>query len=672
MTDITALRATTWFTLLTAAGLAAAAPPAAAPPAAAPSAAAPAMHAYRALALNADGTRLAAIESDDAPGNLKKIPPVLVLRDTVSGRVVASYAAFGACADCQLDAPAWSPDQQALAFIGADRKAGSATLFVLRDGKITALTTVKGVANSARWSRDGRQIAMLATVGAKKLTGAVEAGAAQVGEIGTAEDEQRIGVVPAQGGAFRLVSPPDTFVYEYDWTPDGKGFVVTSAKGNGDNNWWVATLGHVDAASGKLRILAAPKMQMNRPRVAPDGATVAFIGGLMSDFGSVGGDVYTVPLGAHAAHAPGAAPVDVTPGYQGTFTGIAWRGQAIYASVLAGSDSAVVAVDPQARTARTLWSGAVTASASGEGHVVFSADARFAASVHEDFVTAPRIVAGALPALQAITHDNDGFGAQVSARSVGWTNDGYAVQGWLVGPRMLDPAKKYPMIVQVHGGPSAAATPRFVAGGASVSTLRDLTSNGYFVFMPNPRGSFGQGAAFGAANRRDFGGGDWRDILAGVDRVLQVAPVDGARLGLFGHSYGGFMTMWGVTHSDRFKAAVAGAGIANWISYYGQNGIDQWMVPFFGATAYDDPAVYRAASPIESIKAARTPTFIYVGERDVECPPAQSVEFWHGLRAMGTPVSLVIYDGEGHALRQPEHQNDLRKRMVGWFDKYLK
>jgi dipeptidyl aminopeptidase/acylaminoacyl peptidase len=651
MIHLTALRATLLFAALATAGVASAAPQP--------------MHTYRALALTADGSRLAAIESDDAPGNAKKIPPRLVLRDAASGKVLASYGRFAGCADCQLDAPVWSPDQQALAFIGADHKAGTATVYVLQGGKVAALTTIKGVANTARWSGDGRQVALLATVGAKKLTGAVEAGAAQVGEIGVEEDEQRIGIVPAQGGALKLVSPADTFVYEYDWTPDGTGFVVTSAKGNGDNNWWVATLGHVDAATGVLRVLAAPAMQMNRPHVAPDGATVAYIGGLMSDFGSVGGDIYTVPL-------KGGTPVNVTPGYQGSFNGIAWRGRQIYASVLAGSAAAVVVVDPRARTARTAWSGPVTASGSNNGRFVLSADGAVAASVHEDFITAPRIVAGRLPALQPITHDNDALTAQVSARSIAWTNEGHAVQGWLVGPRDIDPAKTYPMIVQVHGGPAAAATPRYVPLDAATSTMRDLTANGYFVFLPNPRGSFGQGAAFGSANKRDFGGGDWRDILAGVDQVLKEAPVDGARLGLFGHSYGGYMTMWGVTHSQRFKAAVAGAGIANWISYYGQNGIDQWMVPFFGATMYDDPAIYRAASPIESIKNAKTPTFIYVGERDVECPPAQSVEFWHGLKAMGTPVSLVIYDGEGHALRKPEHQNDLRKRMMGWFDKYLK
>ncbi|MDM5177090.1 alpha/beta fold hydrolase [Massilia sp. DJPM01] len=247
------------------------------------------------------------------------------------------------------------------------------------------------------------------------------------------------------------------------------------------------------------------------------------------------------------------------------------------------------------------------------------------------------------------------------------------MQGWLLAPLATEPGKKYPMVVQVHGGPASAASPRFVSDGEQANPLlRDLARKGYHVFLPNPRGSFGQGMAFSSANKRDFGGGDWRDILAGVDAVLKLAPVDAGRLGLMGHSYGGFMTMWGVTHSDRFKAAVAGAGIANWISYYGQNGIDQWMIPFFGASAYDDPAAYRAASPIESIKAAKTPTLLYVGERDVETPAVQSMEFWHGLRAMGTPTALVIYDGEGHAIRKPAHQRDQRARTVAWFERYLK
>ncbi len=621
---------------------------------------------YRSVAITAGGERIAAIESDaGSPG--QRPHARIVVRDARNGKVTAEY---DPCASCSYDFPSWSPDRQSLAFIGADAQAGSATLWVVRGGRPALAATIQGVANTARWSPDGSRIAFLATVGAKKQTGAVEAGERLVGEIGVNEDAQRIAIVPAGGGEARMVSPDGAYVYEYDWTPDSKGFIATSAQGNGDNNWWVATLGHVDAASGALRIVAAPKMQVSLPHVSPDGRTVAFVGGLMSDFGSVGGDIFTVPLWSDDR---AGEPVDVTPGYGGSFNGLAWKGTGLVASSLQGDRMTIVAVDPQARSTRSLWSGAVTASGSRDGRIVFSADGGAAVSVFETYDEAPYVAAGRTRELARITRDNDGAAPQVSARSISWTNEGYRSQGWLVGPRQPQAGRKHPMVVIVHGGPASAATPRYVGAGESANPLvRELVERGYYVFMPNPRGSYGQGLAFTSANRRDFGGGDWRDILAGVDAAIAQAPIDGNRLGLMGHSYGGFMTMWGVTHSTRFKAAVAGAGIANWISYYGQNGIDQWMVPFFGATMYDDPAVYRKASPIESIKDARTPTLIYVGERDVETPAVQSMEFWHGLRAMKVPTALVIYEGEGHAIRKPEHQLDQRRRTVAWFEKYLK
>jgi len=624
---------------------------------------------YRSVAITADGERIAAIESD-AGTPAQRPHGRIVVRDAASGKVTAEY---DPCAGCSYDFPSWSPDRQGLAFIAADARAGSATLWVVRGGQPAAAATVRGVANTARWSPDGSRIALLATVGAKKQTGAVEAGERLVGEIGVNEDAQRIAIVPAAGGEARMVSPDGTYVYEYDWTPDGKGFIATSARGNGDNNWWVATLGHVDVASGALRIVAAPRMQISLPHVSPDGRTVAFVGGLMSDFGSVGGDIFTVPFA-------GGEPVDVTPDYRGSFNGLAWSGAGLVASSLQGDQMAVVAVDPQARSTRTLFSRAVTATGSRDGRIVFSRDGGAAVSVFETYEKAPYIAAGRIGhtgELVQLTRDNDGALPQVAARSIDWTNEGYRSQGWLVGPRQPrakdEQTHKHPMVVIVHGGPASAATPRYVGAGDSANPLlRELVERGYYVFQPNPRGSYGQGLAFTSANRRDFGGGDWRDILAGVDAAIAQAPIDGKRLGLMGHSYGGFMTMWGVTHSTRFKAAVAGAGIANWISYYGQNGIDQWMVPFFGATMYEDPAVYRKASPIEAIRDARTPTLIYVGERDVETPAVQSMEFWHGLKAMKVPATLVIYEGEGHAIRQPAHQLDQRRRTVEWFEKYLK
>ncbi|MCG2586133.1 S9 family peptidase [Massilia sp. TS11] len=624
----------------------------------------PAIREFRSLALDPSGTRIASVETVSAATPGKRPHASIVVRDAKSGAIVAQY---DPCAACSYEQPSWSADGQRMAFIGSEAARNSATLYLVSAGKTEALTQVKGIASTPRFAPDGQQIALLATIDAKKAAGATEAGARLVGEIGSSEDEQRIGVVPVQGGSLRLVSPDDTYVYEYDWAPDSKGFAVTSAKGNGDSNWWIATLGYVDLASGKLRVIAAPKMQMNLPRVAPDGQSVAFVGGLMSDFGSIGGDVYQVPLA-------GGTPRNLTPNYRGSFNGLAWRGKQLYASALIGADHAAVRIDPASAAVQVLWQAPVTTRAAArQGRIDFSADGKLSAFIAEDFTSAERIMAGPVAKPVAITQDNAHLQAVISARSLSWTNEGFQVQGWLVGPLKTEPGKKYPMVVTVHGGPAAAVSPRYVGEGDLGNPLvRELTQRGYFVFMPNPRGSYGQGSAFTSANRADFGGGDWRDILAGVDTAIAQAPIDGQRLGLMGHSYGGFMTMWGVTHSLRFKAAVAGAGIANWISYYGQNGIDTWMPPFFGATAYDDPAVYRRASPIETIKAARTPTLIYVGERDVECPPAQSMEFWKGLKAQGVETSLVIYEGEGHALRKPEHQKDLRARQLAWFDKYLK
>ena len=132
------------------------------------------------------------------------------------------------------------------------------------------------------------------------------------------------------------------------------------------------------------------------------------------------------------------------------------------------------------------------------------------------------------------------------------------------------------------------------------------------------------------------------------------------------------MTMWAVTQTDRFAAGVAGAGIASWQSYYGQNKIDTWMLPFFGASVYDDPKVYAKSSPMEFIKKVKTPTLVLHGERDSEVPTPQGYEFWHALKTLGVPTQLVIYADEGHGIRRPENQLDIVRRSVDWFDRYLR
>jgi dipeptidyl aminopeptidase/acylaminoacyl peptidase len=254
----------------------------------------------------------------------------------------------------------------------------------------------------------------------------------------------------------------------------------------------------------------------------------------------------------------------------------------------------------------------------------------------------------------------------LTAKSVAWKSDGADVQGWLLLP--LHATGKLPLITSVHGGPAAAAVPSFSGPGLARFELE----KGYAIFLPNPRGSFGQGEAFAAANVRDLGHGDLRDVLAGIDAVEHAAPIDDARLGITGGSYGGFMTMWAVTQTDRFKAGVAAAGVSDWLSYYGENGIDEWMIPYFGATVYADPDVYARSSPINYIRNVKTPVFEYVGALDIECPAPQTQEFWHALHDLGVPTSYAIYPGEGHGLRDPAHIADSQARTLAWFDRYLK
>jgi dipeptidyl aminopeptidase/acylaminoacyl peptidase len=201
--------------------------------------------------------------------------------------------------------------------------------------------------------------------------------------------------------------------------------------------------------------------------------------------------------------------------------------------------------------------------------------------------------------------------------------------------------------------------------------MRAASVLGWFVLCPNPRGSYGQGEGFTRGNIKDFGGGDYRDLMAGVDAMIKQFSVDPSKLGIRGHSYGGYMAMWAETQSPRFAAAVAGAGLSDWKSYYGLNDIDEWMIPFFGRSVYDDPAVYEKSDPLHFVKKVKTPTLILVGDSDGEVPMEQSLEWQHALQTMKVPVELVVYPGEGHFFNQPVDARDYTLRTLRWFDRWF-
>jgi len=562
---------------------------------------------------------------------------------------------------------AWSSDSKRLAILATTSR-GTPALYVMAEQNPPArLKVIQGSLHDIRWSPDGTKIAALYSSADEQANSPVAATPRDTGVIDSHVDRQHLATIDATSGEIKVISPPDLYIYEYDWAPTSNQLIVSQARGSGNNNWWVAKLTVVDAATGEVRQLTAPTHQIANPRWSPDGSTIAYIGGLMSDQGVTGGDLYVVP-------AAGGTPRNLTPRLKSSISSFSWTAPAaVLAAGYAQGSTQISTVD--------MRTGAQTVEFTGDDHVSVgtnsgvagvsaSSNGEVMASVHEGFSSPPEIWISTPGTSRPLTRANAGILSPIGrAVTVKWKSDSFNVQGFLVYPADFDATKKYPMIVQVHGGPSSSVKPAFF----EPDSYEGLESQaGYFVFLPNPRGSYGQGEAFTRANIKDFGRGDLKDVMAGVDEVLKKYPVDGSRMGIRGWSYGGFMTMWAVTQTNRFKAAVAGAGISNWLSYTGQNGISEWMVPFFGATAYENKLVYDKSSPINFIAKAKTPTLVVVGERDAECPAPQSFEFWRGLQHVGVMTQLIVYPDEGHAFVQPTHIRDVRERTVKWMDAYLK
>jgi len=574
---------------------------------------------------------------------------------------------------CDEHGAAWSADGKRIAFVTADAHGQPQIAVAQTDTReVKVITSAHGPLDTPRWSPDGSRIAFLYSEGAPKTPGPLNPLGRDAGVLSSTVYEQRLAVVPAAGGTVKLLGPADLNVYEFDWSPDGTRFAVTAAHGSGDDNWWLAELDLIDAASGAVTRLLKPDLQMASPRWSGDGKRIAYIGGIMSDEGITGGDLYRID-------AAGGAPVDLTPDLAASVQTITWNGsdQRIIATEFAAGDEVLASIDAGSGTQRELWRGPEMIWANnvfeltpGDSGISLSRDGRVSAVIRQSYTSPPEVETGPPGKWRPITRANAAV-PRLTGRvtNISWTNDGLNIQGMLVEPPTVEPGKRYPLLVDVHGGPAHASYPIFPAKFNSFDAA--LAHRGYFVFKPNPRGSYGQGERFTRGNVKDFGYGDLRDILSGLDAVERQAPVDRERVGIFGWSYGGYMTMWALTQTDRFKAAFAGAGISDWLSYYGTNDIDTWMLPFFGASVYDDPKVYERSSPMTFIKNVHTPTLIVGGDRDAEVPITQSYEYWHALRRHGVKTEFVVYPDEGHIFYRHEDQIDVMTRVVDWFDANL-
>ena len=250
--------------------------------------------------------------------------------------------------------------------------------------------------------------------------------------------------------------------------------------------------------------------------------------------------------------------------------------------------------------------------------------------------------------------------------------DGKSIEGLLTYPSGYQPGNRVPLLVIVHGGPAGVFLRTFI-GNASPYLVAAFASRGYALLRCNVRGSSGYGRDFRYANRSDWGGGDYRDIMSGVDHLINKGVADADRLGIMGWSYGGYMTSWTITQTSRFKAASVGAGVTNLMSFQGTADIPGFLPDYFGGEFWEDGVsdVYRSHSAMGHIANAKTPALIQHGEADVRVPISQGYQLYNALKRRGVPVKMVTYPRQPHGIREPRLIQDLGERNIAWMAEWV-
>jgi dipeptidyl aminopeptidase/acylaminoacyl peptidase len=311
---------------------------------------------------------------------------------------------------------------------------------------------------------------------------------------------------------------------------------------------------------------------------------------------------------------------------------------------------------------------AAAASVNGAGtHVGFVSQS--ADKPVEAFVSAlPRFAA-----VQVSRVQDTGGAAFGRTEVMTWKSpDGKDVEGLLTYPAGYAAGARVPLLVVVHGGPAGVFLQTFT-GALNPYTVAAFASRGYAVLRVNPRGSSGYGYAFRNGNYQDWGGGDYRDIMSGVDALIAKGVADPDRMGIMGWSYGGYMTSWVITQTQRFKAASVGAGVTNLLSFTGTADIPGFIPDYFGGEFWEQGGVdrWRAHSAMFHVQNVKTPTLIQHGEADLRVPISQGYELYNALRRRNVPVRMVVYPRQPHGLQEPKFIADALRRNLEWFDRWV-
>lgn len=563
-------------------------------------------------------------------------------------------------------APAWSPNGKKIAFLS--RRSGSTKTQVqvvpIDGGEAQPLTDHPTSVHSFSWSPDGKSIAYIAD----RAPTAQEKKDQQEGRdwhVGDVHGRfHQLWTMELREAKPRAVSPRDLHISQAAWAPSGEELVVqASDRADVDATMMYSQL-YVLTIEGQSRSLCTTAGKLGHIEWSPDGKTIAFLGAT-DIHDPTAGVLFSVPAG-------GGDPTALTADYEGTGASFQFVGKqqilllanqgtktAVHRVSLDGTMSRSAVTDPVCRV--------VDATRNGQGFVCAGETA-----------THPReVFAGAPNALRRVSHhgrevDDIALGER---RIITWTAaDGLQIEGVLTLPVGYREGTRYPLAVLPHGGPEGISLDGWNTRAGYPTQL--FATHGYVVLEPNYRGSQGRGVEFGKSDQGDLGGKEFTDVLAGIDYLVAEGIVDNDRVGMGGWSYGGYFSgLAATTHSKRFKAAMVGAAITNWMSFTGTSEIEhENSLVHWNLWPYEpkNHALVWDRSPMAHTDGSTTATLVVHGSEDTRVPPSQATELYRALRHAKAPAEVVYYPREGHGLRERAHQIDFASRFVEWFDQHVK
>jgi len=602
------------------------------------------------LQFSLDGSRLAFVVSEPPKGERRARH--IWLFDKQSGSI--RQITYSAKTEIS---PRWSPDGKQLAFLS--NRDDDQQIYVMRadGGEATALSKGKRSVQSFAWSPDGKQISFLAP-DAKTEAEEKKEKDKDDAHVADKEDKRaRLWLLTLATGEAKALTQPNWEIHEAEWHPSGSSLILI-ATDHPESDQDTNRIFSLRLSDNSLTQVLAPRGPFGEIRIAPDGKTIAFVGCRVD--GPSPHDLMLVHQGDKAAQNLTGASID-RPIFE-----YRWgRDGSLLAVIADGFRSKFVAFTPEGSlkdSVGTLSTNLGAFSVSNSGEVVFVGHT--ATTPQELWLWDQKS-----PAKQ-ISHFNDSW-KQFTLSAPEFYKyksfDGLEIEAALLKPAGYSGKSRLPLIAVIHGGPTGNWQDAIETWGQL------LAARGYAVFYPNIRGSSGYGEKFIEMNRGDWGGGDYNDVMAGVDDLVARGIADPEKLAIGGWSYGGYMAEWAITQTTRFKAAVSGAGLANLISEYGTEqgpSYDEW---FYGVP-YEPEKVagFLNSSPFVHLKNAKTPTLILQGDADLTDPLGQSQELYRGLKRYGVETELVVYPREPHGFREEKHLLDRLNRILAWYDKHLK